>query len=67
MTSACHAPLRHFARADAFIRQLYQLKEALAEERYQPDPDYENRLDERAEDLRQAIEDAGGAIPDELI
>ena len=55
------------AGIDVLIRQLVQLKEALAEARHQPDPEYENGLDERFENLCQEIEDAGGVVPDELI
>ena len=51
----------------ALIHRLYSLKEALAEARYQPDPEYENRLDEAANDLRLEIEEAGGVITDELL
>jgi hypothetical protein len=39
----------------------------LADARYQPDPEYENELDERFENLCREIEEAGGAIPDERI
>ena len=55
------------AGIDVLIRQLVQLKEALAEARYQPDPEYENELDECFENLCQEIEDLGGVIPDDLI
>lgn len=55
------------AGIDALIRQLVQLKEALDEALYQPDPEYYDYLCECFEDLCQDIEDAGGVIPDELI
>jgi hypothetical protein len=54
-------------RIDALIGQLYRLKEELAEARYQPDREYENRLDERFENLLHDSKDAGGTVPDALI
>ena len=54
-------------RIAALIRRLYPLKEALAGARYQPDPECEKELDERFENLCREIEEAGGAIPNELI
>jgi hypothetical protein len=55
------------SRADVLIRQLYRLREELAEAHYQPDPEYESQLEERAENLCLEIEEAGGVVPDELI
>ena len=58
--------LRAQCSAKGFVIAV-QLKEALAEARYQPYPEYENRLDEDFEKLCLEIEEAGGTIPDVLI
>ncbi|MDR1934711.1 MAG: hypothetical protein LBS49_03890 [Candidatus Accumulibacter sp.] len=67
MNSTLNPTRNEASRVDALIRQLYQLKEERAEALYQPDPEYLEHLDERAEALRCAIEEAGGVIPDALL